>query len=73
MRYEKNSTILTTNSSFKTWGEIFQDTKIANAILDRVLHHATVVNIIGDSYRLKDHFQNTTPAEVGYDRTTPNV
>lgn len=57
MRYEKKSTILTTNSNFKDWGEIFQDTKIANAILDRVLHHATVVNITGDSYRLKDHFQ----------------
>jgi len=56
MRYEQKSTILTTNASFKTWGEIFQDPKIANAILDRVLHHATVVNIIGDSYRLKDHF-----------------
>src|SRR5690625_4796751 len=57
MRYEKKSTILTTNSNFKDWGEIFQDTKIANAILDRVLHHANVVNVTGDSYRLKDHFQ----------------
>ncbi|WP_079708715.1 IS21-like element helper ATPase IstB [Paraliobacillus ryukyuensis] len=56
MRYEQKSTILTTNASFKTWGEIFQDPKIANAILDRVLHHATVVNIVGDSYRLKNHF-----------------
>ena len=57
MRYEKKSTIITTNASFKTWGDIFQDPKIANAILDRVLHHATVVNIIGPSYRLKDHFE----------------
>ena len=56
LRYEQKSTILTTNAGFKTWGEIFQDPKIANAILDRVLHHATVVSIIGDSYRLKDHF-----------------
>lgn len=56
LRYEQKSTILTTNASFKNWGDIFQDPKIANAILDRVLHHATVVNIIGDSYRLKDHF-----------------
>lgn len=55
MRYEKKSTILTTNVSFKLWGEVFQDTKIANAILDRVLHHATVVSIAGDSYRLKNH------------------
>lgn len=58
MRYEKKSTILTTNSNFKSWGEIFQDPKIANAILDRVLHHATVVNIVGDSYRIKDHIQS---------------
>lgn len=56
MRYEKRSTILTTNINFKTWDEVFQDTKLANAILDRVLHHATVVSIVGQSYRIKDHF-----------------
>jgi len=55
MRYEKKSTIITTNVNFKQWDEVFQDSKLANAILDRVLHHATVVNIIGDSYRIKDH------------------
>lgn len=55
MRYEKKSTILTTNVNFKEWDKIFQETKIANAILDRILHHATVVSIVGDSYRLKDH------------------
>lgn len=55
MRYEKKSTILTTNVNFKAWDEIFQEPKLANAILDRILHHATVVTIIGDSYRLKDH------------------
>ncbi|AIE59168.1 Insertion sequence IS232 putative ATP-binding protein [Bacillus methanolicus MGA3] len=55
MRYEKRSTILTTNVNFKAWDEIFQEPKLANAILDRILHHATVVSIIGDSYRLKDH------------------
>lgn len=58
LRYENKSTILTTNSNFKSWGEIFQDPKVANAILDRVLHHATVVNIAGDSYRIKDHIQS---------------
>lgn len=57
MRYEKKSTIFTTNASFKSWSEIFQDPRLANAILDRILHHATVVNIVGDSYRLKDHIQ----------------
>ncbi|MEK4774592.1 ATP-binding protein [Bacillus cereus] len=56
MRYEKRSTILTTNVNFKSWDEVFQDPKIANAILDRVLHHATVVSIMGQSYRIKDYF-----------------
>lgn len=55
MRYEKRSTILTTNVNFKAWDEVFQDTKLANAILDRVLHHATVVSIVGPSYRIKNH------------------
>jgi len=58
LRYENKSTIFTTNSNFKDWSEIFQDPKIANAILDRILHHATVVSIVGDSYRLKDHIKN---------------
>ncbi len=57
LRYEKKSTILTTNVNFKGWGDVFQDLKIANAILDRVLHHATVVNIVGNSYHLKDHLE----------------
>src|SRR5690554_3360717 len=55
MRYENKSTIFTTNANFKSWGEIFQDPKLANAILDRILHHATVVHIVDESYRLKDH------------------
>lgn len=55
MRYEKRSTIFTTNVNFKSWDEVFQETKLANAILDRILHHATVVTITGNSYRLKDH------------------
>ncbi|WP_330994300.1 ATP-binding protein [Staphylococcus pseudintermedius] len=45
-RYEKKSTILTTNINFKAWDEVFQDTKIANAILDRILHHASIVSIV---------------------------
>lgn len=64
MRYEKKSTIVTTNSNFKSWDEIFQEPKIANAILDRVLHHASVVNIVGDSYRLKNHIQKEDKSDV---------
>lgn len=57
MRYEKKSTILTTNINFNNWDEIFYDAVIANAILDRVLHHAHVVMINGKSYRLKNHIK----------------
>jgi DNA replication protein DnaC len=53
-RYEKNSTIITTNKAFGKWHEIFGDATIANAILDRLLHHSTVVKITGRSYRTKD-------------------
>jgi len=53
-RYEKNSIILTSNKGFGDWGEIFGDNVIASAILDRLLHHSTVINIKGESYRLKD-------------------
>ena len=53
-RYEKNSTIITTNQPFSKWGEIFSDPTLANAILDRLIHHSTVIKITGPSYRLKD-------------------
>ena len=56
-RYEKNSTIITSNRGFAEWGEIFSDNIIASAILDRLLHHCTVVNINGNSYRLKERKQ----------------
>lgn len=53
-RYEKNSTIVTTNKPLSRWGEIFGDPVLANAILDRLLHHSNVINIVGRSYRTKD-------------------
>jgi DNA replication protein DnaC len=53
-RYEKASTILTSNKSFVDWGEVFNDQVIATAILDRLLHHSTTLNIKGESYRLKE-------------------
>lgn len=54
-RYEKNSTIITSNKSFGDWQELFGDAVIASAILDRLLHHCKVVNIKGHSFRLKEH------------------
>ncbi len=53
-RYEKHSTIYTSNKSFSEWGEILGDSVMASAVLDRILHHGIVVNIRGDSYRLKE-------------------
>lgn len=53
MRYEKHPTIFTTNKSFNHWGEVFNDSVIANAMLDRILHHCKVFQIIGPSYRMK--------------------
>jgi DNA replication protein DnaC len=54
-RYEKGAMILTSNRGFKDWGEIFGDNVIAAALLDRLLHHAIVVEIEGNSYRLREH------------------
>jgi DNA replication protein DnaC len=53
-RYERGSIILTSNKSYGEWGGIFGDPIIATAILDRLLHHLTTINIRGESYRLKD-------------------
>jgi DNA replication protein DnaC len=53
-RYQRQkSTIVTSNKSFGQWGETFADTSLAVALLDRLLHHATTVNIRGESYRLR--------------------
>lgn len=53
-RYEKVSTIFTSNKPFSQWNEVFSEVTIASAILDRALHHSTVLNIKGESYRLKE-------------------
>ena len=53
-RYETKSTIITTNVGFENWGQTFSDIVIANAILDRLLHHSHIFKITGESYRTKD-------------------
>ena len=54
-RYERGSTILTSNLVFSKWKQVFGGDKIVTtAILDRVLHHSHIINIQGDSYRLKE-------------------
>ena len=64
-RYETGSIILTSNKRFSEWGELMSDTVIATATLDRLLHHAHVINIRGETYRLKDRLKTgvqTVPA-----------
>jgi DNA replication protein DnaC len=71
-RYERGSLIVTSNKSFADWGEIVSDHVLATAILDRLLHHATTLNIKGESYRLREKKKAglfgrrppTEPAEV---------
>jgi DNA replication protein DnaC len=54
-RYEHASTVLTSNKSFEEWGEIFGDEVMAAALIDRLLHHCHIVNIRGNSYRMRAH------------------
>jgi DNA replication protein DnaC len=60
-RYERGSTILTSNKPFEEWGTVFGDEVIASAVLDRLLHHSHLIPITGPSYRTKD----TRPAKQG--------
>jgi DNA replication protein DnaC len=59
-RYERNTTIFTSNKAFSAWNEVFSDITIASAILDRILHHCQVVSIKGESYRLKERKEMMT-------------
>ena len=58
-RYEKKSTIITTNIPLSKWGETFSNPTIANAILDRLVHHSEIFKITGKSYRMKDYQEHT--------------
>jgi DNA replication protein DnaC len=53
-RYERASVVVTSNKPFGRWGEVFGDATVAAAMIDRLVHHAEVVTLKGDSYRLKD-------------------
>lgn len=67
-RYEKGAMILTSNRGFAEWGEVFGDPVVATALLDRLLHHAIVIQIEGSSYRLRQH-ADLVPEHLR--RTTP--
>jgi DNA replication protein DnaC len=61
-RYERTSLIVTSNKPFGRWGEVFGDDVVAAAMIDRLVHHAEVISMKGDSYRLKDRDLGRVPA-----------
>jgi DNA replication protein DnaC len=61
-RYERASLIVTSNKPFGRWGEVFGDDVVAAAMIDRLVHHAEVIALKGDSYRLKDRDLGRIPA-----------
>lgn len=61
-RYERASLIVTSNKPFGRWGEVFGDDVVAAAMIDRLIHHAEVISLKGDSYRLKDRNLGRAPA-----------
>ena len=62
-RYERASVIVTSNKPFGRWGEVFGDPVVAAAMIDRLVHHADVVSLKGDSYRLKDRDLGRVPTD----------
>lgn len=66
-RYEKNSIIITSNRNFEDWGLILGDAVMASAIIDRIIHHASVIKITGSSYRVKNYLSTD-----GLNQTTQN-
>jgi DNA replication protein DnaC len=61
-RYERASLIVTSNKPFSAWGEIFGDDAVAIAMVDRLVHHAELLSLKGDSYRLKDRDLGARPS-----------
>jgi DNA replication protein DnaC len=61
-RYERASLTVTSNKPFSAWGEIFGDDAVATAMIDRLIHHADISSLKGDSYRLKDKNLEPRPA-----------
>lgn len=63
-RYERRSTIVTTNQPLSKWGEVFADPVIANAIIDRLVHHSSIIRITGRSYRIKGKMEEAGEREA---------
>jgi DNA replication protein DnaC len=62
-RYERASVIVTSNKPFARWGEVFGDAAVTSAMIDRLVHHAEVVTLKGESYRLKDRDLRRVPSD----------
>jgi DNA replication protein DnaC len=62
-RYEHASMILTSNLPFARWGDVFGDLSIASATIDRIVHHADVISLKGNGYRLKRHQPDASTAQ----------
>ena len=72
-RYERASLIVTSNKPFGRWGEVFGDDTVAAAMIDRLVHHAEVIALKGDSYRLKQSASRRRAAnEAEQNQATPN-
>ena len=61
-RYERGSIIVTSNRGFEAWGEILGDAMVAAALIDRLVHHATMITLKGKSYRLRERGPDAAPA-----------
>ena len=72
-RYLKTSIVITTNRGVGSWGEILGDTTVAAAMLDRLLHRSVVINLDGDSYRLRDHHARNEPTPPHHHRHPPTA
>ena len=67
IRYERASTVLTSNKGFEDWGAILGDEVMAAALIDRLMHHCHVVNIRGNSYRMREHTDLWQAIQPGYE------
>lgn len=70
-RYEKKSTIITTNQPLSKWGEVLGDSVLANAIIDRLIHHSSIIKITGKSYRIKDKLIEVEPSSKNFEQLNP--
>lgn len=69
-RYETGSIIITTNRNFEDWGVLFGDPVMASAIIDRIVHHAVILKITGNSYRIKQYGKSFIGKKLGSNKTS---